>query len=176
MRDGETPGAADLPDFTRRCCTEVFRCRVPSRSVGAGLAAGVAYLVAQEIDRRITNPRSNDLILVGGLVTRRPDLWRPLGLVNHLLASVTFAFIFDRIVAPRLFGPYWLRGVLTFQAENAGSWPLVLLIDRFHPAVKVGQMARLNRPIYFAQEVWRHLAFGVVLGALLAPAHTGRTA
>jgi len=139
------------------------------RTIGAGLAAGSAYLVAQELDRRITNPRSDDLILVGGLVTRRPDLWRPLGLLNHMLASVTFAFLFKWIVAPRLFGPYWLRGILTFQAENAGFWPLVLLIDRFHPAVNTGDMARLNRPVYFGQEVWRHLAFGAVLGALLTP-------
>ena len=139
------------------------------RVVGAGLAAGTAYLVAQEIDRRITNPRSDDLILVGGLVTRRPDLWRRLGLVNHMLASVTFGLLFHWIVAPRLPGPYWLRGLLTFQAENAATWPLVLLIDRFHPAVKTGDMAPLNRPIYFAQAAWRHLAFGVVLGALLTP-------
>jgi hypothetical protein len=139
------------------------------RTIGAGLGAGAAYLVAQEIDRRITNPRSNDLILVGGLVTCRPELWRPLGLLNHMLASVTFAFFFEWIVAPRLFGPYWLRGMLTFQAENASFWPLVLLIDRLHPAVKTGDMARLNQPVYFAQEVWRHLAFGIVLGALLTP-------
>jgi hypothetical protein len=139
------------------------------RVVGAGLAAGFAYLAAQEVDRRFANPRSNDLILVGGLVTARPSLWRPLGLVNHMLASVTFAFIFDWLVAPRLWGPNWLRGLLTFQTENALSWPLVLLIDRFHPAVKAGEMAPLNRPIYFAQAAWRHLAFGVVLGWLLAP-------
>ena len=145
------------------------------RTVGAGLAAGVAYLAAQEVDRRLTNPRSDDLILVGGLVTRRPDLWRPVGLLNHLLAGVTFAFIFDRIVAPRLMGPYWLRGIVTFQAENAASWPLVLLIDRFHPAVKTGDLERLNRPVYVAQAAWRHLTFGAVLGLLLAPSGAARS-
>jgi hypothetical protein len=86
-----------------------------------------------------------------------------------MLASVTFAIMFNWIVAPRLCGPYWLRGLFTFQAENAGTWPLVLLIDRYHPAVKAGAMAPLTRPIYFVQAAWRHLAFGVVLGALLAP-------
>jgi hypothetical protein len=139
------------------------------RVVGAGLAAGLAYLAAQEVDRRIVNPRSNDLILVGGLVTRRPSLWRPVGLLNHLLASVTFAMLFNWLVAPRLRGPYWLRGLLAFQTENATLWPLVLLIDGVHPAVKTGDMASLNRPVYFVQAVWRHLIFGLVLGALLTP-------
>lgn len=139
------------------------------RTIGAGIAAGSAYLVAQEIDRRITNPRSDDLILVGGLVTTRPDRWRLLGLINHMLASITFAFIFKWIVAPRLFGPYWLRGIVTFQAESAGFWPLVILLDRIHPAVKTGDLAPLNRRVYFLQEVWRHLAFGAVLGWLLTP-------
>ena len=139
----------------------------PIRTVVAGLAAGFAYLAAQEVDRRFVNPQSNDLVLVGGLVTARPSLWRPLGLFNHLFASVVFAFVYDRLVAPRLAGPGWLRGLLTFQAENAGSWPLVLFLDRHHPAIKAGALCRLNQPVYFAQEVWRHLAFGVTLGALL---------
>ena len=70
-------------------------------------------------------------------------------------------------VAPRLPGPYWLRGVAMAQAENLTLWPLVLLIDRSHPAVKSGDLAHMSRPIYFGQAVWRHLALGAVLGALL---------
>jgi hypothetical protein len=53
------------------------------------------------------------------------------------------------------------------QAENVTLWPLVLLIDRSHVAVRHGELARMNRPIYFWQAVWRHLALGAVLGALL---------
>ena len=133
----------------------------------AGLAGGLAYLAAQEIDRRVANPCSNDLVLLGGLVTERERIWRPLGLVLHLLAAATFGLIFDVVVAPRLPGPYWLRGVVMAQAENAGLWPLVLLINRSHPAVKRGDLASLTQPTYFLQEAWRHLALGAVLGVVL---------
>src|SRR5215203_4669021 len=104
----------------------------------AGLGGGLAYLAAQEIDRRMVNPRSNDLVLLGGLVTDNSAVWRPLGLVMHLLASATFGLLFETMVAPRLPGPYWLRGVIMAQTENVTLWPLVLLIDRTHIAVKRG--------------------------------------
>jgi hypothetical protein len=133
----------------------------------AGVGGGVAYLVAQEIDRRLVNPRSNDLLLLGGLVANRPSVWRPLGLILHLLASAGFGLTFEMIVAPRLPGPYWLRGIVMAQTENLTLWPLVLLIDHSHVAVKSGDLAHMNRPIYFVQAVWRHLALGAVLGALL---------
>jgi hypothetical protein len=133
----------------------------------AGLAGGLAYLAAQEVDRRLVNPRSDDLLLLGGLVTARQGAWRPLGLVLHLLAAASFGLLFDLVVAPRLPGPYWLRGVLMAQAENVSLWPLVLLINRSHPAVKRGDLGRLTQPTYFVQEAWRHLALGAVLGAVL---------
>jgi hypothetical protein len=75
--------------------------------------------------------------------------------------------IFETIVAPRMPGPYWLRGVAMAQIENVTLWPLVLLIDRFHVAVKRGDLASMSRPVYFWQAAWRHLALGIVLGALL---------
>jgi len=133
----------------------------------AGVGAGLAYLAAQEIDRRLVNPNSDDLILVGGFVTRNPGLWRPVGTFNHFFVSVAFAVIYDRLVASRLPGPSWLRGALAFQIENAVTWPLVMLCDRHHPAVRAGVLSPLNRPVYFVQEIWRHLAFGVALGLLL---------
>ena len=137
------------------------------RIVWSGLGAGVAYLVAQEIDRKLVNPSSDDLILVGGFATGNPRYWRPVGAFNHFFVSLAFAVIYDRLVVSRLPGPSWLRGALAFQVENAVTWPLVMLCDRFHPAVQAGALSPLNRPIYFLQEIWRHLAFGVVLGLLL---------
>jgi hypothetical protein len=138
-------------------------------ALGAGLAGGVAYLAAQELDRRFVNPRSDDLVLLGGLVTARRAAWRPLGLVLHLLAAALFGLTFEVAVAPRLPGPYWLRGFLMAQTGNATLWPLILLIDRFHVAIRSSDLARMNRPVYFGQAVWRHLALGLVIGALLGP-------
>lgn len=139
------------------------------RALLAGVAGAIAYLAAQEADRRLVNPRSNDLLLHGGMVTGNERAWRPLGLFMHLLAGASFGLLFDRVAAPRLPGPYWLRGILFAQLENTALWPLVLLIDRNHQAVKSGQLAPLNQPVYFVQGVWRHVALGAVIGALLQP-------
>jgi hypothetical protein len=137
------------------------------RSLAAGVAGAVAYLAAQEFDRKLGNPRSNDMILLGGMVTSRPGWQSPLGTVMHLLAGASFGVIFEAVVARRLRGPYWLRGILMAQAENASLWPLVMLMDRIHPSVKSGALAPMNRPVYFAQSVWRHLVLGAVLGLVL---------
>ena len=138
-----------------------------ARAFGAGVGGALAYLVAQTLDRRLVNSRSDDLILLGGLVTQRRPIWRPLGFLLHLLAGGIFGIIFESLVAPRLPGPYGLRGVLMAQAENVLLWPLLIPIDRIHPAIRSGELAPTNRPVYFGQAVWRHLVLGAVMGALL---------
>jgi len=140
-----------------------------ARSALAGVAGALAYLAEQELDRRVANPRSDDLVLLGGLVTDRSSIWKPLGLAMHLCAGAGFGVAFETIVAPLLPGPYWLRGAAMAQIENAALWPLLALIDRTHPAVGRGALSPLNRPVYFAQAVLRHAALGSVLGLVLGP-------
>lgn len=137
------------------------------RAAAAGAAGALAYLAEQEVDRRVANPRSDDLILLGGMVTGVAGLWRPLGLAMHLTAGAVFGVLFELVVAPFLHGPYWLRGAVMAQAENLLLWPLIVVIDRVHPAVRQGALAPLNRPVYFAQAVLRHAALGGVLGLIL---------
>ncbi len=139
----------------------------------AGVVAALAYLAEQEIDRRLWNPRSHDLDLLGGMLTRNRQCWRPLGFIMHLGAGATFGIIFDRGLGARLPGPYWFRGLLAAQVENVALWPLVLLLDRVHPAVRMGVLAPLHRRAYFLQAVLRHAAFGTALGALLDPERDG---
>ena len=142
-----------------------------ARAALAGVGGALAYLAEQELDRRVANPRSDDLVLLGGLVTASSAVWRPLGLAMHLAAGATFGLLFEALMAPLLRGPYWLRGVMVGQVENAALWPLLLVIDRVHPAVRCGALAPLNRPVYFAQAVLRHAALGAMLGLLLGPPH-----
>lgn len=137
------------------------------RGVLAGVAGALAYLAEQELDRRVANPRSDDLVLLGGMLTARSSAWRPLGLGIHLTAGAVFGVVFESIVAPLLRGPYWLRGAIMGQVENALLWPLIPIIDRIHPAIRVGALSPLNRPVYFAQAVLRHVALGAVLGLVL---------
>ena len=140
----------------------------------AGVAGALAYLAEQELDRRVANPRSDDLVLLGGMLTGNPLAWRPLGLGMHLTAGAMFGIAFEVIVAPLLRGPYWLRGVLMGQVENILLWPLIAIVDRVHPAVRRGTLAPLNRPVYFAQAVLRHVALGAVLGLVLGTPRAGR--
>jgi hypothetical protein len=141
--------------------------RPPWTTAADGAVAAVAYLAEQEFDRRLVEPRSDDLQLLGGMVTSDPALWRPLGLMMHLGAGAAFGLGFERIAAPRLPGPYWLRGLLAAQLENALLWPLLLIVESRHPAVRTGALAPLNHPRYFLQAVARHAALGLVLGILL---------
>ena len=144
------------------------------RAALAGVAGAFAYLAEQELDRRVANPRSDDLVLLGGLVTNTASIWRPIGLGLHLAAGAGFGVVFEAVAAPLLRGPYWLRGIIAGQVENAALWPVVLLVDQFHPAVRSGALARLNRPVYFAQSVLRHVALGAVLGLVLGAPAAGR--
>lgn len=150
----------------RRPCREELMNRTV-RAALAGAAGALAYLAAQEADRRVANPRSDDLILLGGMVTSNPCIWRSVGLALHVLAGAMFGITFERLAAARLPGPYWLRSILFALIENTTLWPIVLLLDRHHVAVRGGQLARMNQPVYFMQAVWRHLALGAVVGALL---------
>ena len=144
------------------------------RACLAGLAGALAYLAEQELDRRVANPRSDDLVLLGGLVSASPPACRPFGVVMHLTAGAVFGLVFEAAVAPLLRGPYWQRGVVMGQVENAALWPVILIIDRVHPAIRRGALAPLNRPIYFAQAVLRHVALGAVLGLVLGAPRPGR--
>jgi hypothetical protein len=111
------------------------------RAIVAGLAGAVAYLIAQEVDRRIVNPLSNDLVLLGGPFTSRPGLRLAVGLPLHLLGGVSMGLLFERWAATWLPGPYWLRGVMLLQIESATLFPLVRGMDRVHPAARSGELA-----------------------------------
>ena len=145
-----------------------------ARAALAGVVGALAYLAEQELDRRVANPRSDDLVLLGGMVTANPSAWRPLGLGMHLTAGAVFGIAFEAIVAPLLRGPYWLRGAVMGQVENALLWPLIPIVDRVHPAIRRGTLAPLNRPVYFAQAVLRHVALGAALGLVLGTPRTER--
>ena len=68
-------------------------------------------------------------------------------------------------IAPSLPVAPALRGPSLAVAEHLATWPLVQLTDRLHPARE--QLPRLsgNRRA-FAQALWRHVLFGLVLAEL----------
>lgn len=129
----------------------------------AGGAAAIAYLIEMALDMRLLRYPQNDLVLQGRLAPVPRRFWLPAGLVLHTGFGLTLALVYALVARRRLPGPPWLRGVLFANLENALLWPLTPLLDRYHPAVRDGQMPPLNTPVCFAQAVLRHVAYGAVL-------------
>jgi hypothetical protein len=92
------------------------------------------------------------------------DGWYPIGLALHVQVGALFGAAYARI-APSLSAPPVLRGPSLAVAEHLVTWPLVQLTDRLHPARD--QLPKLsgNRRA-FAQALWRHFLFGLVLAEL----------
>jgi hypothetical protein len=140
------------------------------RIVVGGFAAGIAYLAAQSIDLKLTKNRTDDRILLGRLVPVPPSSTIATGTLMHLGNSLIVSAVYHLWIARRLKGPGWWKGVVFAMAENTLLYPLALL-ERFHPAVRNGEVDSYLSWTAYAQETWRHIAFGAVLGAI--PAGTG---
>lgn len=133
----------------------------------AGIGAGLSYLVAMAVDERLLRVPTDDLVLLGGFVSRQPARARLLGLVPHFAYSVLLAIVYALSARPRLSGAPWARGVLFATAENAVLWPLILVLDRVHPSIRSGRLPSYNRAIPWLQGWLRHAVFGAVLGVAL---------
>lgn len=86
----------------------------------------------------------------------------------HLANSVIFSTVFRLVGRDLLSGPMWWRGVVFATVENTLLYPIAIFED-FHPALRDGQMDSFQSWTAFAQETWRHVVLGAVLGALTPP-------
>lgn len=135
-----------------------------------GALAAVVWALEQPLDKLVFRSRYDDVELLGRFLTRG-DNWYPAGLAFHIQNGAVFGALYANL-APLIpvpgavrgaAGP--LRGAAVAVAEQLALWPLVDLSDRFHPAR--GQLPTLaGSRRAFAQGVWRHLLFGLVLGEL----------
>jgi len=141
----------------------------------AGLAGGVAYLVAMEADLAVTGNDADDLQLLGGLVVKDRAGARRLGLAVHLGNSALLGIVYAAVGRKLLPGPGWARGVTFASIENAALYPLTLLED-LHPAIRDGRIARYWTSTSFAQGVVRHVAYGAVMGGVLDRLPVGKPA
>lgn len=137
----------------------------PLGIVIAGIAAGSAYLLAQAFDLNVTKNRLDDRVLIGRLVPVPRRRAIVIGTVMHLVNSVLFSAVFRLALRDRLAGPMWWRGLQAAIVETVALYPMALLED-FHPAIRDGQLDSYQTATAFLQQVWRHVAFGAVLGLL----------
>jgi hypothetical protein len=130
----------------------------------AGGAAAAVWAAAEPLAQRIFGTTYSDVRLLGAPCSRRR--WRAAGLAIHLANGAAAGVAFDRL---GLRG--WRQGVVAFEVETIATWPLMLLVDRYHPDRRSGAWPPLlwNRRV-FAQEAAVHALFGALLGAALARA------
>ncbi len=135
------------------------------RAALAGAAGCVAYLAEMAVDLPLLDYPSDDLLLLGGLFSTDRRVWPLVGVALHFANGVALAQVYAA-VGHRLPGPPWARGLVFTLIENTVLWSIVPLFDRYHPAIQAGLLPKMNRPIPFAQQVLRHVAYGAVLGAV----------
>jgi hypothetical protein len=138
------------------------RARIARGAVAGTVAAGV-WALQQPLDQRVFDVRYDDTELLGKFVTTG-RAWPVVGLALHLATGAALGAVYAA-VSRRMPLPSWARGPAAGLGEHLGSWPLVLLTDRLHPA-RDELPALGSNPRAFAQATWRHLLFGTVLGEL----------
>jgi hypothetical protein len=133
------------------------------RGAVAGAVAAAVWAVQQPLDKLAFGCRYDDVELLGRAFARGEG-WYPLGLALHMGDGAAFGSLYANL-APTLPLPAMLRGPAAALTEHAVLWPAVRLTDRLHPARHELPKLSGSRRAY-AQAVWRHLLFGVVLGEL----------
>jgi hypothetical protein len=128
----------------------------------AGLAGGAAFAAVMRADQTLSGQPLDDFLLLSG-IGPYSERWRLKGALLHALNSAVLGKVYAA-VEPVLRGPGWARGLTFALAENTILWPLLLLVDRYHPAVRAGTLPRYNRPWPFLAENLRHAAYGLTLG------------
>jgi hypothetical protein len=133
------------------------------RGAVCGAVAAAVWALQQPLDKLAFSSRHDDVEFLGKAVTRG-EQWYPAGLALHLQNGAAVGAVYANL-APVLPVPPVLRGPVIALAEHLVFWPLGAVSDRFHPARKELPALAGNRRA-FAQEAWRHVLFGIVLGEL----------
>jgi hypothetical protein len=129
----------------------------------AGAVATAVMTLEQPLDKRLFDSKYDDVEILGKLVTQG-DHWRPIGLALHVQNGAVFGAAYSQLKA-FLPGPAVLRGTMAGLIEHIATWPMVALVDRYHPARNELPKLNANRRA-FGQATVRHLVFGIVLGLL----------
>jgi hypothetical protein len=112
------------------------------RAAAAGAVAATVWGLQEPLDRRVFRCDYSDVQLVGGLAV-------------HALNGALFGVAFDAVRQRTQIDQRGLAVGLAL-AEHTALWPLIGLIDR----------QLLTSPRAFAQGLYRHALFGLVLGRL----------
>jgi len=140
----------------------------PGRAAWAGLVATIVYSIAMEGDKYFVGNRFSDVRFIEGLINgeKRSTRSSIMAWSIHLLNGVALAEIYAAVGKRFLPGPDWLKGSIFGEIFIVSAWWLTPLADKYHPLIKNGEQPKLFTWKAFAQNVVRHLAFGLTLGLL----------
>jgi hypothetical protein len=127
-----------------------------SRAALAGAAAAFAWGLQEPLDQRLFGCRYSDIELLGKTVTRG-GAQRVVGFAIHTVNGAVFGVVFDELRSRVRRDPRKLAIGMAL-GEHLALYPLFYFVDR----------PLLTSPRAFAQQTWRHLFFGAVLGRLAA--------
>jgi hypothetical protein len=133
---------------SQRCVTDRLR------TATAGAIAATVWGLQEPLDQRLFRCDYSDVALLGKAVTRGPG-WRAAGFAIHAVNGAIFGLVFDELGRRVPVGPRKLA-VAAALGEHLVLYPLFYFVDR----------PLLTNPRAFAQQTWRHLLFGWVLGRL----------
>ncbi|MDQ3720962.1 MAG: hypothetical protein M3350_09325 [Actinomycetota bacterium] len=129
----------------------------------AGMVAAGVWAAQQPLDKRVFESSYDDVELLGKFAVRDAS-WPAAGAAMHLANGAIFGAVYAQM-RPFAPGPPLAAGLAAGMIEHLGLWPLVRLVDRYHPARK--ELTPLSGNVRaLAQGAWRHLLFGAVLGEL----------
>ena len=98
----------------------------------AGAAAAAVWGLVEPIDRRVFAFPYSDIALLGLLVTRGPH-WRAVGWTLHIVNGAVAGLVFWALYEHFGGSAFWFAVGFAL-VEHLVTYPLTVLIDRFHPA------------------------------------------
>ena len=134
------------------------------RAAAAGAAAATVWGLVEPLDTRLFRSDYRDVALLGKLVTSGRG-WKAAGYAVHGANGAVFGLVFDAVLRRSRIGPRRLAVGLAL-AENLALYPLGIVSDRKHPRRGERDVGPLWSRRVFAQETFRHVVFGLVLGSL----------
>jgi hypothetical protein len=135
------------------------------RAALAGAAAAAAWALQEPLDTRVARCDYSDVALLGKTVTRG-RAWPVAGLALHVGNGALFGLAYARVRDGLPVDPRRLAVAMAL-AEHVALYPLVALVDRWHPARGEPGVPRLaGNARAFALATWRHALFGALLARL----------
>lgn len=131
----------------------------------AGIASSGAYALAQTVDLELFDYPTDDFVLLGRMVTDDESLIRPIGAAMHFTNGALLGVAYALIARDRLPGSPLVKGFSWTMMETFGLYPMAFL-ENLHPAVREGRLPSYLTGKGFAQQIVRHVAYGVVLGSV----------